>query len=78
MMMMKSYIVVLKDDADKTSLIKELKSKGIEIQHIYDSVLNGFSCLMTVEQKNELEKKKKNDESIIDYIEEDQTVTINK
>jgi len=74
-MMMKSYIVVLKDDADKTSLIKELKSKGVEIQHIYDSVLNGFSCRMTVEQKNELEQQ---NESIIDYIEEDQKVTIYK
>jgi hypothetical protein len=72
---MKSYIVVLKEDADKTFLIKELKSKGVEIQHIYDSVLNGFSCRMTVEQKNELEQQ---NESIIDYIEEDQKVTIYK
>jgi len=69
-----SYIVVFKDKATKEEIdqyVKEVNGTGGQVGHRYENVIKGFSAKLVESQVNSLKAN-----AIIDYIEPDQTVTI--
>jgi subtilisin family serine protease len=63
-----SYIVVLKDDANPGDVVA---SSNLKAKHVYRAALKGFAADLTPGQLNALRRH-----AAVDYIEEDQTVSV--
>jgi subtilisin len=68
------YIVVLKDDSEQSpkNVADEARNKGASILHVYEHAIKGFA--MKVPNDTVLEKVRNDDR--VDYVEQDQIVTL--
>lgn len=66
------YIIVFKDDVNVAAEVERLKRNfEIQVGHIFDSALNGFSATMTDDTREKLRC-----ETSINYIQYDSSITL--